>query len=432
MTNRRLLPSKASTLLFFVLIVCSTLVSAQTTPETNTQQLFQLINQRLGVMHDVAVYKWQQNIAIEDLAREKRVIESTAAAAAQSGLDRASTIDFFSIQIIAAKTIQAGWHQHWRQSGFDATTVVMDLKTEIRPKLIELGKQIIHKIADALPNLHDPKQYDGLLQQFDSTIDQAYITAEIKKQLFDALIRIKPKQAMLTTQLDSIIAAGIIRIGTTGDYPPFSQLDTATNQFSGIDIELAHLLAKSLGVRAEFVQTSWPTLLQDLRDDRFDIAMSGISRKLFRQRVGFFSYPYHSGGKTPIIRCADRARFNSVSTIDEPGVRIIVNPGGTNQRFAEATIKSASISIHADNTTIFEQLLQNKADVMFTDDIEVALQTHLHSDLCAAMPGQNLTVSEKGFLMHRDIVLKEYVNAWLHEMKITGTLENVFSDHLRK
>lgn len=412
------------------LFFSATTVTAQTESTVGTQRLFQLINQRLAHMSDVAAYKWQQELAIENLAREKIVIENASDSAADLGLDAASTIDFFTLQIDAAKMIQAGWHNEWRKNGFDRTADIPHLNKEIRPKLIKLGEQIIHHIAYTLPALRQADAYPALLENITQTIDQPYINADAKKQLLDALVRISPAPGALPTQLDAIRAVGVIRVGTTGDYPPFSH--RSNGQFEGIDIDLAHALADSLGVQVTFVQTSWPSLLEDLSHHKFDIAMSGISRKLFRQQLGFFSAPYHRGGKTPIVRCADQARFDSLEAIDEPGVRVVVNPGGTNERFTRANIKRATITVFDDNTGIFDQITGNHADVMFTDNIEVRWQTRLKPSLCAAMPGVNLTVSEKGFLMHRDIVLKEYVNAWLHEMTISGKLTSVFERHLER
>ena len=48
-----------------------------------------------------------------------------------------------------------------------------------------------------------------------------------------------------------------------------------------------------------------------------------------RAQVAAFSHSYHTGGKTPIVRCGTEARFDTVAEIDQPGVRVVVNPGGT-------------------------------------------------------------------------------------------------------
>ncbi|MBE0980801.1 transporter substrate-binding domain-containing protein, partial [Escherichia coli] len=75
-----------------------------------------------------------------------------------------------------------------------------------------------------------------------------------------------------------------------------------------------------LGAKLVVVPTSWPNLMRDFADDRFDIAMSGISINLERQRQAYFSIPYLRDGKTPITLCSEEARFQTLEQIDQPGV----------------------------------------------------------------------------------------------------------------
>ena len=232
-----------------------------------------------------------------------------------------------------------------------------------------------------------------------------------------------------TSKLDKILETGKIRVGTPGDYKPFTFLEN-TGEYTGIDIDLAHDLANSLNAEVEFVATSWPTLIEDLKADKFDIAMGGISKKLSRQQVGFLSDAYAIGGKTPIARCEDTARFSTLAEIDQAETRVIVNPGGTNQQFADTHIKNASIKVFKDNREIFKEIAEGRADIMITDSWEVQLQSKLIPELCPAMPGKTFDQFEKTLLMPRDIVWKEYVNAWLREAELSGRIEAVFSRHL--
>ena len=117
--------------------------------------------------------------------------------------------------------------------------------------------------------------------------------------------------------LATVRARGVLRVGTTGDYQPFS-LRGPEGRFAGLDIEMAESFARSLGVRAEFVPTSWPNLMQDLAADRFDLAAGGISVTAERQRQAGFSLPYLTDGKTPIARCEHRSRFATLEDIDRP------------------------------------------------------------------------------------------------------------------
>ena len=127
-----------------------------------------------------------------------------------------------------------------------------------------------------------------------------------------AKIRILPASAdaQSIAPLARITSTGILRIGTTGDYAPFSIDRSGT--LTGADIELAESLAKRLAVTPVFMRTSWPTLLNDLRADKFDVAIGGISITPARAQVASFSVPYSTGGKAILSRCADTGRFDSL------------------------------------------------------------------------------------------------------------------------
>jgi chorismate mutase-like protein len=209
---------------------------------------------------------------------------------------------------------------------------------------------------------------------------------------------------------------GVLRVGTTGDYPPFSYRANPASPFLGLDVELAGRLAASLGVRLELVPTSWPTLLADFDAQRFDLAMGGVSITDERRKVGTFSLPYLRDGKTPIARCADAARFQTLAQIDHPGVRVIVNPGGTNERFARAHLTAASLLVFRDNTAIFDEIVAGRADVMITDAIEARLQQRLRPQLCALHPEEPFNVSEKAYLLPPDADFRAAVDAWLQPL----------------
>ncbi|KPA99494.1 MULTISPECIES: transporter substrate-binding domain-containing protein [Pseudomonas] len=219
-------------------------------------------------------------------------------------------------------------------------------------------------------------------------------------------------------RLDRIIQQGVLRVGTTGDYKPFSY--KSGEHFIGLDIELAQELAQSMGAKLQLVPTTWPTLMNDLQADHFDLAISGISVNMERQRKAFFSQPYQRDGKTPITLCSRQQAFQTLEQIDRPQVTAIVNPGGTNEKFARANLKQARIVVHDDNVTIFQQIVDGKADLMMTDAVETRLQEKLHPQLCAVHPDQPFDFSEKAVLLPRDIVLKQYVDQWLHQDMESG------------
>ncbi|MGY3527502.1 transporter substrate-binding domain-containing protein [Bradyrhizobium sp. USDA 4452] len=230
------------------------------------------------------------------------------------------------------------------------------------------------------------------------------------------------------SRLDEIVKRGTLRVGMTGDYLPFTALDKETKAFRGFDVDMAQSLGKALGVKVEFVPTSWPQMTRDFEADNFDIAMGGVSITFDRQKKGLFSTPIMREGKTPIARCADKGKFETIAEIDRPGTRVIVNPGGTNERFARANVKAADIRVFNDNTKIFDEIAKGDADLMMTDASETRYQQKLHPGvLCAVHPDKPFDFAEKAYWMQRDVALKAFVDQWLHIAREDGSYANIYA-----
>jgi cyclohexadienyl dehydratase len=183
-------------------------------------------------------------------------------------------------------------------------------------------------------------------------------------------------------------------------------------------------------VRLTLVPTTWGTLVDDL-GKTCDIAMGGISVTTERAKRAFFSESYLVDGKTPITRCENVGRFQTVEQIDQPGVRAVVNPGGTNEEFADTHLRQATIVRHPDNNTIFEEILAGRADLMITDATETRWQSQQHPELCPVHPEAPFTFSEKAYLLPRgDVVLKEWVDGWLHIARNDGTYDRFAAPRL--
>ncbi|WP_234293355.1 transporter substrate-binding domain-containing protein [Fictibacillus sp. FJAT-27399] len=248
-----------------------------------------------------------------------------------------------------------------------------------------------------------------------------YVSAEELAQATGSELHKERHHYTVSSRLDRIIRKGVIRVGTTGDYKPFTFYNKETNKFEGYDIEAAELMAKDLGVKVKFVKTSWPTLMNDLLDDKFDIAVGGISRNTERQKTAQLTSPYMNEGKAPLIRAVDKEKYTSLQAIDQPGVTIGVNPGGTNQKFVDANIKQAKVVVVENNLEIPHMVAEGKVDVMITDSTEAMYYASRDQRLYAALTDNTFTKSQKGYLIPRgDSVFENWVNLWMDEMELQG------------
>ena len=232
------------------------------------------------------------------------------------------------------------------------------------------------------------------------------------------------------SRLDAIQKSGVLRVCTPGDYKPFS-LAKSDAAWEGIDVDLVQSMAKALGVKAEFVKTSWPKLMDDFVE-KCDLGVGGISVTLDRQKRAYFSQPYMVNGKAPITKCENVQKFQTVVDIDKPGVTVIENPGGSNERFARANFKQAKIVIYDDNTTIFDEILKGKADVMISESVETLVQQKLRPGLCAVNPDKPLQYGEMAWLLPRgDGAWKSWVDQWLHLAKASGDYDRTVAVWLK-
>lgn len=203
-------------------------------------------------------------------------------------------------------------------------------------------------------------------------------------------------------RLDRILEEKTIRVGTPGDYRPFA-MKTDSGEYEGHDIDVIEAMAKELGVKIQYVQTSWPKLMPDLLADEYDIAVGGITRNVARISKAEMLPGYAPFGKVALVRKEAEAQFNSVDDLNQPSVHVIKNPGGTNEVFVLEHLKQAKVSTHEKNAEIPGLIAEGKGDVMITETYEALHYAKTEPRLAAKFIDDPLTPKNYlGFLMPAD------------------------------
>ena len=173
--------------------------------------------------------------------------------------------------------------------------------------------------------------------------------------------------------LETILKEKVIRLGTI-PYPPVTNKDPRTNEWSGFWIDGPKLMFEAAGLKVEYVETKWATFPSGLQSDQFDVFVGGAFNTPRRAAAVSFSRPVMFMGHSVTIRKEDAGKFKSLSDIDKPGVTIATVLGTSGHEYMRQNFKNATIKAldTGDLTQDSLEVLAGRADAALQDAFKVA------------------------------------------------------------
>jgi cyclohexadienyl dehydratase len=214
----------------------------------------------------------------------------------------------------------------------------------------------------------------------------------------------------------------VIRVGTSGDYAPFSlALEGEAIVFEGFDIAVARAFAEAHGYELVPKRFRWSNLSASLEAGRFDIAMSGITIIPDRSAIGRFSIPVVETGAVVLVR--ELEGDPGLKSLDRSTIRIGVNAGGYLERVARERFRKATLLAIPDNAAVLDALATGNVHAVVTDTVEAGLWL-------GAAPGARqigpITRDRKAYLVRADRPeLAAQLDRWLLAREADGTLAAV-------
>jgi cyclohexadienyl dehydratase len=204
-----------------------------------------------------------------------------------------------------------------------------------------------------------------------------------------------------------------LRVGTSGDYPPFS-LRAADGSYGGFDIEVARAYAAARGRRLELVAFRWPELAARLAAGDFDVAMSGVTVRADRLLLGTMTAAVARADAVLLVRRGD----DSGGSFDRPPRRVAVNRGGHLERVARASLPHTTLVAVDDNRSLPGLLRERTVDAVVTDTLEAAT-----FDTAAFTIAARLAHDRKAYwVAPGKRALADDVEAWLLDRERDGSL----------
>lgn len=222
-----------------------------------------------------------------------------------------------------------------------------------------------------------------------------------------------------TPTLDQIKKDGVLRIGTSPDYPPFESLDEKNNVI-GFDIDIMTEVAKKLGVKLEIVQMGFDNLIPALNAKKFEVMAAGVSVDEDRKKAVDFTRPYMAGNYAIVVH---KDFKGTVAKLEDLKGKTVAVQIGTVQ--ADEAKKISGITVKEYNlfTEAKSAVSARQADALYLDGTvgDAFVKADKNLKVIAELPAQ-----PTAYALRKDTPdLTEYITGVLDEMEKNGKLSKL-------
>ena len=226
-------------------------------------------------------------------------------------------------------------------------------------------------------------------------------------------------------RLNEMTQRGVLRVGMTGEQPPFN-LEDKNGKLIGYEVNLAELLAESMGLKLELVRIPFNDLIPSLQQGKIDLIMSGMTINMERNMKVAFLGPYLISGKSIVTKSITLAQADEASDLNQSRLTISSLKGSTSEKFVN-TLLPQSTSMPAENYDLAVQaLLNGEANVMVADYPFCVITKMRHPEANLLTLEDPLTVEPIGMALPADDpLLLNFMQNYFNALKMTGLIEEL-------
>ena len=196
-----------------------------------------------------------------------------------------------------------------------------------------------------------------------------FIASHLPRTIFAALLAtqaLAPAMAENRPALDRIRARGELKVCIWPDYYSITYRNPRTQQLSGLDIDLSAELARELGVKLSYVESSFSQLISDVTSARCDVAMFAVGVLPQREARLAFTKPYLQSDIYGVTTHSNRM-VREWSDIDHAGVVVAVQADTFMDPVMRGALKQAQVVVIRPPDTRERELESGRVDVFMTD-----------------------------------------------------------------
>jgi Na+/H+-dicarboxylate symporter/ABC-type amino acid transport substrate-binding protein len=276
----------------------------------------------------------------------------------------------------------------------------------------------------------------GLRAYFDAFVQNSFTMAEVVGQMhlvrepLPATIHVTPPPAPPHTpgraRLDEIRERGYLRVGYLEDRLPHAFVNSR-GELVGFDVELAHHLARTLGVVLEFVPLDRDQLVEQVNAGLCDIVMSALAATPDRASKLSLSKSYRDETVALLVPSHRRKEFGSLAAVRERAGLRLGYVGDPYFRAQLAESMPRAVVVDLDSPKEFFEGTRPGLDAFLYTAESGSAWTLLYPAYAVVVPHPGLRSIPLAFAMPRgETEMVDYVDAWIELVQKSGTLQQVY------
>jgi ABC-type amino acid transport substrate-binding protein len=222
--------------------------------------------------------------------------------------------------------------------------------------------------------------------------------------------------------------AKVLRVAWA-QWPPLMYTDPKTGKLAGFTIDLyENYLGPALGVKIEWVESSWSTIVAGLQADKYDV-VANANRTYQRLLAAEFAGPLTSTGKALLTTKEKVGKFQDWHAAETAETKICVPLGTSADTAVTQFFKKAEIMRVEGDPACIAALAAGRADIYSTDLGNLVALTRAHPEF-AVIPKSTFTKIELGmFVKPGDQILLNWMNQFMREVKLNGAVEQLIKKY---
>jgi polar amino acid transport system substrate-binding protein len=240
-------------------------------------------------------------------------------------------------------------------------------------------------------------------------------------------------QGIEAGEIERIQQKGQIVVSLNKGYPPFAM--KIKDQLTGLDVDLARLIATYLGVEAKFIQPAkYEEQIPKLLAGESDIIMAAMTRTVERALKVNFTKPYFDISQAALVKrkLLPSGAESYFDLTDIPNLRIGVKADTTHERFARELFPAEAIKTFLTAAEAAKALIEDKVDAMVADSPFVMVWRNTHLDYYPHIKALLAPVTKEtyGFAIRKgDLEFLNWLNLFIEQIQNDGTMDLLIHEY---